>query len=308
MGLLYAALFACIAAACAWQAQMTVRNPENNPLLNDPYLGPLQSAWKAINKSRDDPFVLMFRSKNHEPNITCVVVTASLHNETLKIVNFTRTYYNKTDGKNDTLKYQVRALNQTDYKLENVIRAGLNGTPSDKPTPLGSNMYIEYGDYSCNTSSKPLSDMLKAAKIAVRGEAGSAEPVEGVNYLDFYVVYNQPQCNILRSPLLKGGCDFWLKKSELRMVLERAENITKIIPPRVQDGQSKENSETAALGEDMSKEKHTFAEALFKSLPTACRYAFISACGYPNDMMYDRNMCNNTQTDKASDASSSLAS
>nr|CAJ20742.1 lipocalin [Ixodes ricinus] len=306
MGLLYAALFACIATTSAWQAQMTIRNPENNPLLNDPKLGPLQSAWKAINKSKDDPFVLMFRSKNHEPNITCVLVTASLHNRTLKVVNFTRTYYNKTDEKNYTLRYQVRALNQTDYKLENVIRAGLNGTPSDKPTPLGSNMYIEYGDYSCNTSSKPLSDMLKAAKDAVGRETGSAEPVEGVDYLDFYVVYNQPQCNILRSPFLKGGCDFWLRKSELRMVLERAENITKIIPPKIQDRHAEENSETPAEIEDMSKETHTSAEVLFKSLPTACRYAFISACGYPNDMMYDRNMCNNTQTD-ASDTSPSLA-
>uniref|UniRef100_V5H5I8 Putative lipocalin n=1 Tax=Ixodes ricinus TaxID=34613 RepID=V5H5I8_IXORI len=46
MGLLYAALFACIATTCAWQAQMTIRNPENNPLLNDPKYGPLQSAWK----------------------------------------------------------------------------------------------------------------------------------------------------------------------------------------------------------------------------------------------------------------------
>uniref|UniRef100_A0A0K8RDU4 Putative salivary lipocalin n=1 Tax=Ixodes ricinus TaxID=34613 RepID=A0A0K8RDU4_IXORI len=99
--------------------------------------------------------------------------------------------------------YQVRALKQAKYNTENVIRAGLNGTPSDKPIPLGSNMYIEYGDYSCNSSTKPLSDMLKA------GKPESADPVEGVNYLDFYVVYNQPLCNILRSPLLKEGCDFW---------------------------------------------------------------------------------------------------
>uniref|UniRef100_A0A6B0TR16 Putative lipocalin n=1 Tax=Ixodes ricinus TaxID=34613 RepID=A0A6B0TR16_IXORI len=46
MGLLYAALFACIATTTAWQAQMTIRNPENNPLLNDPKYGPLQNAWK----------------------------------------------------------------------------------------------------------------------------------------------------------------------------------------------------------------------------------------------------------------------
>uniref|UniRef100_A0A0K8RM12 Putative salivary lipocalin n=1 Tax=Ixodes ricinus TaxID=34613 RepID=A0A0K8RM12_IXORI len=306
MCLLYAALFACIATTCAWQAQMTIRNPENNPLLNDPNLGPLQSAWKAINKSKDDPFVLMFRSKNHEPNITCVVVTASLHNETLKLVNFTRTYYNKTDGQNYTLSYQVRALNQTDYKLENVIRAGLNGTPSDKPSPLGSNMYIEYGDYSCNTSSKPLSDMLKAAKDAEGRNAGSAEPVEGVNYLDFYVVHNQPHCNILRSPLLKGGCDFWLRKLDLPEVLERAENITRRILPKVEDRQTEENSETTIQSEDIKKEKtHNFEEALFRSLPTACRYAFISACGYPNDMMYDKSICKNAQTDLTSQVSES---
>uniref|UniRef100_A0A147BW30 Putative lipocalin n=1 Tax=Ixodes ricinus TaxID=34613 RepID=A0A147BW30_IXORI len=301
MGLLYAALFACIATTCAWQAQMTIKNPENNPRLNEPKYGPLQDAWKAINKSEEDPFVLMFRSKNHEPSITCVEVTASLHNETLKIVNFTRTYYNKTEEKNYTLKYQVRALRQERYKIENVIRAGLDGAPSDKPTPLGSNMYIEYGDYSCNSSSKPLSDMLKAAKDAEGAEAGSAEPVEGVNYLDFYVVYNQPLCNILRSPLLKGGCDFWLKKSELAEVLERAENITKSISPSVENRQVKESSDTATESEDIKKEnRQKFAKAIFRSLPTACRFAFITACGYPNDMMYDKSICQDPRTDLTS--------
>lgn len=54
--------------------------------------------FQAINKTEDDPFVLMFRSKNHEPNITCVRVKATIHDESLKIVNFTRTYYNKTAG------------------------------------------------------------------------------------------------------------------------------------------------------------------------------------------------------------------
>ncbi|CAN7998117.1 unnamed protein product [Ixodes pacificus] len=304
MGLLYAALFACIATTCAWQAQMTVKNPENNPLLNDPNLGPLQSAWKAINKTQDDPFILMFRSKNHEPDITCVRVTATPHDESLKIVNFTRTYYNKTGGQNETLMYQVRALNQTGYKLENVIRAGWKGAPSDKPTPLGSNMYIEYGDYSCNTSSKPLSDMgefsfqglsISAARDAVGSDSTSTEPVEGVDYLDFYVVYNQPLCNILRSPLLKGGCDFWLKESELQDVLERADNITKEKPTKVV-------AREAGAGEQAStaeEEKIDPAEALFRSLPTACRYAFISACGYPKDMMYERNLCKNTRAEKA---------
>uniref|UniRef100_A0A0K8RFE8 Putative salivary lipocalin n=1 Tax=Ixodes ricinus TaxID=34613 RepID=A0A0K8RFE8_IXORI len=268
-----------------------VKNPENNPLLNDPSLGPLQSAWKAINKTKDDPFVLMFRSKNHEPNITCVRVTATVDNESLKIVNFTRTYYNKTAADNETLTYQVRALNQTGYKVENVIRAGLQGTPSETPTPLGSNMYIEYGDYSCNSSSKPLSDMVRAARNAVPGESTSAEPVEGVDYLDFYVVYNQPTCNILRSPLLKGGCDFWLRESELPEVLARANNFKKDNPAKVvaREAVNGEQSSTA------EEEKINPAEALFRSLPTACRYAFISACGYPKDLMYEKDLCQTTK-------------
>ncbi|KAM7302685.1 uncharacterized protein ISCGN_018193 [Ixodes scapularis] len=295
MGLLYAALFACIATTCAWQAQMTIKNPENNPLLNDPALGPLQSAWKAINKTQDDPFVLMFRSKNHEPSITCVRVTATLHDESSKIANFTRTYYNKTSQKNETLKYQVRALNQTGYKLENVIRADWTGTPSDKPTPLGSNMYIEYGDYSCNSSSKPLSDMVRAARDAVGGDSASKEPVEGVNYLDFYVVYNQPSCNILRSPFLKGGCDFWLKESELPKVLERANIIAKEQATAVETREAGADEQASTAKE----EKMNPAEALFRSLPTTCRYAFISVCGYPKDLMYDKSICNNAGAKKA---------
>ncbi|XP_040070235.1 uncharacterized protein LOC115331858 [Ixodes scapularis] len=291
MGLLYAALFACIATTCAWQAQMTIKNPENNPLLNDPALGPLQSAWKAINKTKDDPFVLMFRSKNHEPSITCVRVTATPHDESSKIANFTRTYYNKTSGNNETLMYQVRALNQTGYKLENVIRADWTGTPSDKPTPLGSNMYIEYGDYSCNSSSKPLSDMVKAAQDA---DSKSTEPVEGVNYLDFYVVYNQPSCNILRSPFLKGGCDFWLKESELKGVFERADNIKKENPTKVVAKEAGDGEQASTAEEEKNS-----AEAIFRSLPTTCRYAFISACGYPKDLMYDKSICKNAGAKKA---------
>ncbi|XP_040070240.1 uncharacterized protein LOC115315120 [Ixodes scapularis] len=292
MGLQYAALFACIATTCAWQGQITIKNPENNPLLNDPELGPLQSAWKAINKTKDDPFVLMFRTKNHEPSITCVRVTATLHDESSKIANFTRTYYNKTSEKNETLMYQVRALNQTGYKLENVIRADWTGTPSDKPTPLGSNMYIEYGDYSCNSSNKPLSDMVRAARDA---DSASTEPVEGVNYLDFYVVSNQPLCNILRSPFLKGGCDFWLKESELKEVLQRADSIEKDNSRKVVAREAGDD-ERASTAEE---EEINPAEAIFRSLPTTCRYAFIAACGYPKDLMYDKSICNNARAEKA---------
>uniref|UniRef100_A0A6B0VA94 Putative lipocalin n=1 Tax=Ixodes ricinus TaxID=34613 RepID=A0A6B0VA94_IXORI len=291
MRLMYAAWFACIATTSAWQAQMTIRNPENNPLLNDPKYGPLQNAWKAL--ERNDTYVLVFRSKAYEPNITCVEVKSTVYNETLKIANYTRTYLNMTSGNRTKLDFQVRALNQSGYKLENVIRAGLKGnTPNATPIPLGSNMYLQYGDYSCNTSSKPLWEMLLDRTSSDKDEASN--PVEGEDYLDFYEVYSQPSCNILRSPLLQGGCDFWLNQSLLADVLKHADNLTQLTD-------AKEPEETKAEGRNENtkqdnianekKEKEKFAEAIFKSLPTACRYAFIASCGYPQFMMYDKTRC-----------------
>uniref|UniRef100_A0A6B0V7K5 Putative lipocalin n=1 Tax=Ixodes ricinus TaxID=34613 RepID=A0A6B0V7K5_IXORI len=296
MRLMYAAWFACIATTSAWQAQMTIRNPENNPLLNDPKYGPLQNAWKAL--ERNDTYVLVFRSKAYEPNITCVEVKSTVYNETLKIANYTRTYLNMTSGNRTKLEFQVRALNQSGYKLENVIRAGLKGnTPNATPIPLGSNMYLQYGDYSCNTSSKPLWEMLLDRTSSDKDEASN--PVEGEDYLDFYEVYSQPSCNILRSPLLQGGCDFWLNQSLLADVLKHADNLTQSNDTKA----PKETNTEGRIGDehqaDMEKknnkekrnEEQKYADALFKSLPTACRYAFIASCGYPQVMMYNKAKC-----------------
>uniref|UniRef100_A0A6B0VAF6 Putative lipocalin n=1 Tax=Ixodes ricinus TaxID=34613 RepID=A0A6B0VAF6_IXORI len=296
MGLLYAALFACIATTGAWQAQMTIRNPENNPLLNDPKYGALQNAWKAL--ERNDTYVLVFRSKAYEPNITCVEVKSTVYNETLKIANYTRTYLNMTSGNRTKLEFQVRALNQSGYELENVIRAGLKGnTPNATPIPLGSNMYLQYGDYSCNTSSKPLWEMLLDRTSSDKDEASN--PVEGEDYLDFYEVYSQPSCNILRSPLLQGGCDFWLNQSLLAGVLKNAANLTQSIDAEAPketsaeglNGDGNKANAEKKNNEEKRNEAKKYAEALFKSLPTACRYAFIASCGYPQVMMYDKAKC-----------------
>nr|AAT92121.1 putative secreted histamine binding protein of 33.2 kDa [Ixodes pacificus] len=298
MGFKYAALFACIATTSAWQAQMTIRNPENNPLLNDPKYGPLQNAWKAL--ERNDSYVLMFRSKNYEPNITCVKVKSTVYNETLKIANYTRTYLNLTSGNTTKLEFQVRALNQSGYELENVIRAGLKGTaPSSTPIPLGSNMYIQYGDYSCNTSSKPFWEMLLEGASSDKDESKTSDPVEGEDYLDFYEVYSQPSCNILRSPFLQGGCDFWLNQSLLADALKHAVNLIQSIDAKApketnaagHNGNGNENNTENKNNEEKRDEAERFAEALFKSLPTACRYAFIASCGYPEFMMYDKVRC-----------------
>nr|BAJ22596.1 lipocalin [Ixodes persulcatus] len=298
MGLMCAALFACIATTSAWQAQMTIRNPEDNPLLNDPKYGPLQNAWKALEKN--DSYVLMFRSKDYEPNITCVKVKATVYNKTLKIANYTRTYLNMTSGNMTSLQFQVRALNQSGYDLENVIRAGLKGrAPSVTPVPLGSNLYLQYGDYSCNTSSKPFWEMLLDGTSADKEE--TSNPVEGEDFLDFYEVYSQTSCNILRSPLLQGGCDFWLNQSLLADVLKHATNLTQSIDAKAPketsaEGRNGEESKDNTENEDNEEKRNEaqkFAEALFKSLPTACRYAFIASCGYPEFMMYDKDECEN---------------
>ncbi|CAN7984821.1 unnamed protein product [Ixodes hexagonus] len=298
MAIQCAVLIACIAATSAWQTQITIRNPENNPLLNDPTLGPLQQAWKALEKASNESYVLMFRSKNHEPDISCVTVRSSITNETTKTATYTRTYYNMTTENYTNITVPVRALSQSDYKIENVIRASLNGfEPSTTPAPRGSNMYIEYGDYQCNSSSLPLPDMLLAAKSFNH----ATFPVEGQNYLDFYVVYNQPTCNVLRSPYLRGGCDFWLTESLLNTTLEKAHNITDPSTTPVADTEltAREDQEQEV------KAGPTFPQAVFKSLPTACRYAFIVACGYPNNYMYNETLCNQPSPEEVATESES---
>uniref|UniRef100_V5GJX4 Putative secreted histamine binding protein of 33.2 kDa n=1 Tax=Ixodes ricinus TaxID=34613 RepID=V5GJX4_IXORI len=143
MGLLYAALFACIATTSAWQAQMTIRNPENNPLLNDPKYGPLQNAWKAL--ERNDTYVLLFRSKNYEPNVTCVKVKSNVYNETLKIANYTRTYLNITSGNMTKLQFQVRALNLKRLRVRKCNTCRLEGKRLQMRhlSLWGANMYIQ---------------------------------------------------------------------------------------------------------------------------------------------------------------------
>ncbi|CAN7996390.1 unnamed protein product [Ixodes hexagonus] len=284
MAIQCAVLIACVAATSAWQTQITIRNPENNPLLNDHTLGPLQQAWKALEQGSNGSFVLMFRSKNKEPHISCVTVNTTITNATTKTATYTRTYYNMTTNNYTQITFPVRALNQTDYKIENVIRVSLNGfEPSKTPVPRGSNMYIEYGDYECNSSSLPLPDML----LAARSFNQATVPVEGQNYLDFYVVYNQPTCNVIRSPFLGGGCDFWLAETSLNTTLEKARNITNpsTLPAENTAVSAREDQEQQA------KAGPTFPQAVFKSLPTACRYAFIVACGYPNEYMYNETLC-----------------
>uniref|UniRef100_V5ICR5 Putative lipocalin n=1 Tax=Ixodes ricinus TaxID=34613 RepID=V5ICR5_IXORI len=99
-----------------------------------------------------------------------------------------------------------------------------------------------------------------------------------------------------RSPLLQGGCDFWLNQSLLADVLKHANNLTQSIDaeaPKVTSAEGRNGDENKANtekknNEEKRNEAKKYAEALFKSLPTACRYAFIASCGYPQVMMYDK--------------------
>ncbi|CAN7984822.1 unnamed protein product, partial [Ixodes hexagonus] len=203
MGLRYALLYTCIATACCgrmrWETEMTVKNHENNPFLNDVELGPFQNAWKVC-LSGEHMLVehtLHHVSTSTRPGPAAEAGCGFIKPDIQLVIDF---FYFST---NVTMK--VRALNQSDYPLENVIRGSFNGTtPSDTPIPLGSNNYIVYDNYTCLASDRPLwgdgkfnwyssGDYLP--RTDPRAELfGVHRPVD----LDFYVVYNQPTCNVLR--------------------------------------------------------------------------------------------------------------
>uniref|UniRef100_V5IC85 Putative lipocalin n=1 Tax=Ixodes ricinus TaxID=34613 RepID=V5IC85_IXORI len=162
MGLLYAVFFACIAmASCLskeWTTQMIVKNPENDPLLNSK-LGYFQNAWKSIEMTTSDMYVLMFRTKIEDYYVKCVSARASIIDKYNKTANYTITYYHEKRKSYRNVTVTLRALKQTDYLLENVLRGRFNETiPSADPIPQGSNNYIEFNDDDCTSSSSPFMD------------------------------------------------------------------------------------------------------------------------------------------------------
>ncbi|CAN8021939.1 unnamed protein product [Ixodes persulcatus] len=340
----YAVLLACIAAAhCGrfrWTTEMTIKNPENDPFLNDANLGPLQYLWKSLGVSSNETYHLMFRTKQlHDYYIKCVSLRAKITDPGNKTATCTIKYYNDTSKTFWNATMWVRFFVQNDYTIENVFRGSFNESTKEHTIPQGSNNYIRYNDEDCDPSSIPFQ------------EANDEEDYEDEDYLelwepqlalfggqlrtdiDFYVVYNQPACNVLR---IGKECDLWLRSQELQVILEAA------VPEAEKNAPEEEKHAVNKLAAEQSistteetttkretKEKNTTAEgattecisttdreaeeernrlkrlagsfekrvldAIFRRLPAGCRFAFLSSCGNPDWTVYDRKICNETQ-------------
>ncbi|XP_029826959.2 uncharacterized protein LOC115312191 [Ixodes scapularis] len=228
MGLQYAVLFACAIATMMWPAtesfspiahwtkNMTIRNPDNRPIFNDEELGPMQDAWQVLEETSKDTYFLMYRSRDPAYK-KCLHARANITDKTNKTATYKIRLYipRKKIYENTTL--QVRALSQTDYPLENVIRANLKGTlPSATPDPPGSYTYVQYDNAFYHSSGNPFPDTgVGAEPQFCTSKSASTKFIldnhyctpETLQYMDFYVVYNEPQCYILRSPADRGGKD-----------------------------------------------------------------------------------------------------
>ncbi|EEC18894.1 secreted histamine binding protein, putative, partial [Ixodes scapularis] len=221
MGLLYAVLLASIATAhCGrfrWTTEMIIKNPENNPFLNDAALGPLQYLWKVLFVSYDNVFIL--ESLHAIPgNTKCWVTAAGACCSQINIrINLVTDYF--TFSWNATM--WMRFFVQNDYTIENVIRGSFNEPPKEHTIPQGSNNYIRYNDDDCDPSSIPFQEgkLIFYAYPTCTYNATTEYIVPMRTDIDFYVVYNQPECNVLR---IDKECDLWLRSNELQVILEAA--------------------------------------------------------------------------------------
>uniref|UniRef100_A0A6B0V866 Putative lipocalin n=1 Tax=Ixodes ricinus TaxID=34613 RepID=A0A6B0V866_IXORI len=330
MGLQYAVLFACIATAEVWARyeewtpsfhwtrNMTIRNPENSPTFNYAELGPLQDAWQILEETSNNTYFLMFRTHNYVPK-RCVYATANITEKTNKTANYRITFYDTNEQIYENITVQVRALSQTDYPLENVIRASLNGTlPSATPVPPGSYKYAECDNSSCYSRSTP---------FPYRGVAAEPQPStpdfdfpehilddlflspENPQYMDMYVVYNEPQCYILRSPAAWGGCDLWLRKTELKSIVEdlkdeiikKEEELTEKYKKEhgIYENCTATNEQEKNLQFDVQYDiERWFQDVVWKRIPLDCVLAFMITCGAPVFRVYNPVTCNTSLTNQ----------
>uniref|UniRef100_A0A6B0V8W5 Putative lipocalin n=1 Tax=Ixodes ricinus TaxID=34613 RepID=A0A6B0V8W5_IXORI len=329
MGLQYALLFACVAAGEVWAQyerwtpnfhwteKMTIKNPENNPTFNYPELGSLQDAWQVLGETSSNTYFLLFRT--HVPVYDkCISTTANITDKMNKTANYTIIIYDTKKKKYENTTIQVRALNQTDYPLENVIRANIEGRlPSATPVPPGSYTYAEYDNSTCYSRSTPFPDRGNAVnpRLSARYYDDSKRNVvdelfpypESDDYADLYVVYNEPQCYILRSPPALGGCDMWLRKTELKSIVEDLKD--EII--KKEEELYEEHKETLGIYEnctatDAQKEnldfyveddiERWFQDVVWKRISLDCVLAFMITCGAPVFRLYNPITCNTSLT------------
>uniref|UniRef100_A0A6B0V830 Putative lipocalin n=1 Tax=Ixodes ricinus TaxID=34613 RepID=A0A6B0V830_IXORI len=329
MGLQYALLFVCVATAEAWALyekwtpsfhwteKMTIKNPENNPTFNYPELGSLQDAWQVLGETSNNTYFMLFRT--HMPVFkTCISATANITDKTNKTANYTIMIYDTVEKKYENTTMQVRALNQTDYPLENVIRTNFKGTlPNATPVPPGSYTYAEYDNSTCFSRSTPFPDRGNAVnpRLSARDYGDSTKNVlddlfyipESGDYADMYVVYNEPQCYILRSAAALGGCDFWLRKTDLkRIVDDLGDEIVKkeeeLKEEHKEDVGIYENCTATELQKELLEDivedemERWFQDIVWKRVSLDCVLAFMITCGAPVFRVYNPITCNTSLT------------
>uniref|UniRef100_A0A6B0V7U2 Putative lipocalin n=1 Tax=Ixodes ricinus TaxID=34613 RepID=A0A6B0V7U2_IXORI len=328
MGLQHAVLFACVVATMVWPTteiwtpsfhwtrNMTIKNPENSPTFNYADLGPLQDAWQVLEETSKNTYFLMFRTHASVYD-RCVYATANITDKTKKTANYTITFYYPKTKTYENTTIQVKALSQTDYPLENVIRANLKGTlPSATPVPPGSYTYAEYDNSTCYSSSTPFPDRGVDAKLQPSTPKPDLEDhilkelfpsPENPEYMDMYVVYNEPQCYIIRSPAARGGCDMWLRKTELKSIVnDLKEDIIKKEKELTEEYKKKLRIYENCTATDKQKtnlqfkvEFYTrkwFQDVVWKRIPFDCALAFMMTCGTPVFLVYNPVTCNTSLT------------
>ncbi|XP_042149833.1 uncharacterized protein LOC120850081 [Ixodes scapularis] len=301
-----------------WTEKMKMKNPENSPYFNYPGLGPLQDAWKVLEETSNNTYFLLFR--NDAPVFDkCISTTANITDKTKKTANYTIMSYDTKKRQYENMTIQVRALNQTDYPLENVIRVNLKAgkLPNATPVPPGSYTYAEYDNYTCYSRTTPFPDRGNAVNphLSARAYADSTKNVlnrllpfpESGDYADMYVVYNEPQCYILRSPAAEGGCDLWLRKTDLKRIVEdvedQIENKVKELAEQNKDILGFEKNciltkdDEEILNDYVQDDiERWFQGIAWKQISLDCVLAFMITCGVPVFRAYNPITCNTTLT------------
>uniref|UniRef100_A0A6B0V9V2 Putative lipocalin n=1 Tax=Ixodes ricinus TaxID=34613 RepID=A0A6B0V9V2_IXORI len=326
MGVQYAVLFACVVAAKVWPTtahwtpsfhwteKMTIKNPENSPTFNYAALGPLQDAWQVLEETSNYTYFMMFRT-HISTYKKCISATANITDKANKTANYTIMSYDTEEKTFENVTVKVRALSQTDYTLENVIRANLKAgrLPSATPVPPGSYTYAEYDNSTCYSRSTPFPGRGDAAKpqLSTLDYDDLNEDIlnelfpfpENPEYMDMYVVYNEPQCYVLRSPAAWGGCDLWLRKTELKSIVDDLKDDIIEIEEELIEGRKEgfgiyenctaEDYQIEVLSDFVEDGiERWFQDVVWKRISLDCILAFMITCGAPVFRVYNPVTCN----------------
>ncbi|XP_040078384.2 uncharacterized protein LOC115316479 [Ixodes scapularis] len=293
-----------------WTEKMDIKNPENSPTFNNLELGSLQDAWQVLEETSNNAYFLLLRI-DVPVFERCISATAKITDDTNKTANYTIMIYHSRKKTYENVTLQVRALNQTDYPVENVIRANFNGTlPNATPVPPGSYTYAECDNSTCYSRSTPFPDTENARDYG--GSMGNVLDVlfyipESAGDFDMYVVYNEPQCYILRNPAASGGCDLWLRKTELKKIVddhkdkilekekELIENRKKEL--RIYENCTATNKQKGDLQVYVQDQiERWFQDIVWKQISLDCVLAFMITCGKPIFRAYNPITCNASLT------------